>query len=253
MASSQYVLYDIPSGKAPVTWSPNPWKTHLLFNFKGLDYRTQWVEYPDIKSTLEAQYDSIPKYRRPSNVPSVAPNPGNPAYSIPTIACPDGTYIMDSRKIADSIERQVPLPSLHLDSVYLEKIERVWVQYMNAFAPIFIPLVPKRILNEESLEYWYTTREAMVGMSLDQFEKEKGGVRAWNEVEPVLREVTALLKENEGPFFMGKTASYADLVWFSILLFNQKLGSDVFQEAMERTGDSKVHLDLMKAAQPWCG
>ncbi|KAJ5503495.1 Glutathione S-transferase N-terminal [Penicillium fimorum] len=237
MASNQYILYDIPSGKAPsVTWSPNPWKTRLLFNFKGIDYRTQWVEYPDIKSTLE---------------PHVAPNPGDTAYSIPTIVCPDGTYIMDSRKIANYIERQAPLPSLHLDSVYLEKIECIWTRYMKAFVPIFIPLVPKRILNPESLDYWKTTREAMVGMSLDKLEKEKGGVQAWNEVEPALRDVTALLKENKGPFFMGKTVSYADLVWVSILLFNQKLGSDVFQEAMERSGDSQVHLDLIKAVEPW--
>ncbi|KGO47787.1 Glutathione S-transferase, N-terminal [Penicillium expansum] len=239
MASSQYILYDIPSGKAPcVTWSPNPWKTRLLFNFKGLDYRTQWVEYPDIKSTLETH---------------VTANTGNPAYSIPTIACPDGKYIVDSRKIADYIERQTPLPSLHLDSIYLEKVERIWSEYMKATKPIFIPLVPKRILNAESLDYWYTTRSAMVGMPLDQLEREKGGVRAWNEAGPALCEVTALLKENEGPFFMGNTISYADLVWVSILLFNRKLGSDFFQEAMERTGDSQVHLNLMKAVQPWCG
>ncbi|CAI7678909.1 unnamed protein product [Penicillium pancosmium] len=237
MASTQFVLYDIPSGKAScVTWSPNPWKTRLLFNFKGLDYRTQWVEYPNIKSTLENH---------------VAANTRIPVYTVPTIACPDGTYIVDSRKIANHIERQFPLPSLHLDSVYLDKVERIFSRYMKAIEPIFIPLVPKRILNTESVDYWYTSRPALVGMPLDQLEREKGGIQAWNEAEPVLREVTALLNENEGPFFLGQTVGYADLVWASVLLFSQKLGSDVFQQAMERTGNSQVHLNLMKAVRPW--
>ncbi|KAJ5881592.1 Glutathione S-transferase N-terminal [Penicillium soppii] len=237
MAPSQYLLYDIPSGKAPcATWSPNPWKTRLLLNFKGLDYQTQWVEYPDIKSTLENH---------------VTPNEGSFPYTCPTLACPDGTYVMDSRKIADYIERQAPLPSLHLDSIYLEKVERLWSQYMGAIKPIFVPLVPRQILNEESVGYWNSTREQAFGMSLDQLEREKGGERAWNEAEPALREVTALLQENEGPFFLGNTVSYADLVWGSILLFNQRLGSDIFDEALKRSGDSQVHLNLLKAVQPW--
>jgi glutathione S-transferase len=194
---------------------------------------------------------SLGQYRKESNVLSVTANAQAPAYSIPTIICPDGTYIVDSRKIADYIERQIPIPSLHLDSPYLEKVEHLWSQYMKAITPIFIPLVPKRILNAESIGYWYTSRPGLIGMPLDQLEREKGGVRAWNEAGPVLREVTVLLKENEGPFFLGKTASYADLVWASVLLFSQKLGSDVFQEAMGRSGDSQVHLNLMNAVQAW--
>jgi glutathione S-transferase len=158
---------------------------------------------------------------------------------------------MDSRKIADYIEQQAPLPSLHLDSSYLEKVERLWSQYMGAIMPIFIPLVPKKILNEESVDYWYSTREKFFGMPLDQLEKEQGGDRAWDQAEPALRGITALLKENDGPFFLGNTASYADLVWGSILLFNQRLGSDIFDEALKRSGDSQVHLNLLKAIQPW--
>lgn len=172
-------------------------------------------------------------------------------YSIPTIISPDGTYIMDSRKITEYIEAQSPLPSLHLDSVYVEKVERLWSQYMGAIMPIFLPRVPKRVLNQESQEYWYRTREEWLGMSLDQLEKERGGEKAWNAAEPILREVTALLKETEGPFFSGDTASYADLVWGSIILFNQALGQDVFDEALKRSGDAQVHLDLLKAVQLW--
>lgn len=160
---------------------------------------------------------------------------------------------MDSRKIADYIEQQHPQPPLHLDSGYLTKIEALWPRYMAAFFPIFIPLLPKRILNDASLEYWYATREKVIGMPLDRFEKERGGERAWNEVEPVIREVTVLLKEQNGPYFLGDTLSYADLAWASILLFCQRLGPDIFQEALNRSGDAQVHLDLLAAVKPWSG
>ncbi|KAJ5308989.1 hypothetical protein N7508_004368 [Penicillium antarcticum] len=224
MASKQYTLYDLPSRAPCTTWTPNPWKTRLLFNLKGLDYRTEWVEYPDIKPTLE------------NKVPA---NAGSTAYSIPTIESPDGTCVMDSRKIVQYIEKQHPQPSMHLDSSYLPKVEEVWSAYMGD------------ILNDASLEYWYTTREKFVGMPVDQLEKEKGGELAWNEAEPALRSATALLKENEGPFFMGDTISYADLVWASVLLFSKRLGPGFFEEATKRSGDAQVHLNLLEAIRPW--
>ncbi|ODM23286.1 hypothetical protein SI65_00875 [Aspergillus cristatus] len=236
MPSDQYLLYDLASRAPGLTWSPNPWKTRLLLNFKGLSFQTQWLEYPEIKPELE------------NHTP---PNPDGIAYTIPAIVCPDGTYMMDSRKIADYIEQRHPQPSLHLDSSYLAKVEDIWSRYMSAFCPIFIPQVPKRILNDASLEYWYTTRERMFGMPLDRLEKEQGGDRAWGEVEVAIREATALLKEQNGPFFMGDTPSYADLVWASILLFCQRLGTECFEETLKRSGDGQVHLDLLATMEPW--
>jgi len=158
---------------------------------------------------------------------------------------------MDSRKIADYIEQRHPQPSLHLESSYLAKVEDIWSRYMSAFCPIFIPQVPKRILNDASLEFWYTTREKMFRMPLDRLEKEQGGDRAWSEVEVAIREATALLKEQNGPFFMGDTPSYADLVWASILFFCQRLGTEFFEETLKRSGDGQVHLDLLATVEPW--
>lgn len=90
-------------------------------------------------------------------------------------------------------------------------------------------------------------------MPLDRLEKEKGGDRAWGEVEVAIREATALLKERDGPFFLGNTPSYADFVWGSILLFCRRLGEDCFEEALKRSGDGQVHLDLLAAVEPWSG
>jgi glutathione S-transferase len=88
-------------------------------------------------------------------------------------------------------------------------------------------------------------------MPVDQLEKEKGGELAWNEAEPALRGATALLKENQGPFFLGETVSYADLVWATVLLFSKRMGMGFFEEALKRSGDAQVHLDLLEAVRPW--
>jgi glutathione S-transferase len=120
----------------------------------------------------------------------------------------------------------------------------------RAIRPIFLAWVPRYILNDASLEFWYTTREKFFGMPVDQLEKEKGGVLAWNEAEPALRGATALLKENQGPFFLGETVSYADLVWASVLIFSKRLGPGFFEEALKRSGDAQVHLNLLEALRP---
>lgn len=77
--ASKILLYDLPTkGPEPRTWSPNPLKvsstlhihisivthrqsvksnqTRLLLAYKGLPYETQWVEFPDVKSTVSKPY-----------------------------------------------------------------------------------------------------------------------------------------------------------------------------------------------------
>lgn len=157
---------------------------------------------------------------------------------------------MDSRKIADYIESQSPSPALHLDSDYLQKVESLWTE-MGVFAPIFVPLVPKVLLNERSAEYFYATREEAFGMSLDQVAEILGGETAWNSTQLVLTKFTELLKENEGTYFMGATPSYADLVWGGVLLFLECLGEEILEEALERSGDAQVHRDLLAAIRRW--
>lgn len=34
----------------------NPWKTRFLLNYKNLNYKTEWTEYPDLRKKLEGKY-----------------------------------------------------------------------------------------------------------------------------------------------------------------------------------------------------
>lgn len=115
---------------------------------------------------------------------------------------------MDSRKIADVLEKEYPSPPLHLDSPIVKKVEELAPQCITTLGPVFLPRVPRCVLNPPSVEYFERTRAARFGMPLSQLEKEKGGESAWKAAEPKWKELGTLLKAEGGPFFMGKTGRH---------------------------------------------
>ena len=112
---------------------------------------------------------------------------------------------MDSRKIADVLEKEYPSPPLHLDSPILKKVEELVPGCIMSLGPVFMPRIPQFVLNPPSAEYFSRTRAERFGMDLTQLEKEKGGERAWKVAESKWKELGILLKAEGGPFFMGKT------------------------------------------------
>ena len=166
----------------------------LVLNFKGIPYKTEWLEYPDIAPTL-----------KPLGIP---PNePPAAAYASPAIRISD-TYVMDSRKIADVLEKEYPSPPLHLDSPIVKKVEKLVPECIMPLRPVYMPKVPRSVLNPPSVEYFHRTRAEAAGMDLSQLEKEKGGESAWKAAEPKWKELGTLLKAEGGPFFMGKTGKH---------------------------------------------
>lgn len=233
--SEQVILYDIPSKDPRRCWSLNPWKTRLILNLKGIPYKTDWLEYPDIAPTL-----------KPFGIPPSEP-PAS-AYSCPTIRISD-KYVMDSRKIANVLEKEHPLPSLHLDSPVLKKVEELAPQCVMPIGPVFMPRIPRVVLNPRSAEYFEHTREERFGMTLSQLEKEKGGESAWKAAEPKWKELGTLLKAKGGPFFMGKTVSYADLIVVGALHCFTLLGDD---DMFQRVKDIEpAFLTLYDASKAW--
>ncbi|KAM0466195.1 hypothetical protein ACHAPV_001151 [Trichoderma viride] len=238
MTSGTYTLLDIPTKAPRVCWSMNTWRIRLLLNYKGLDYKTEWVEYPHIKSRLNQH---------------VSPNEQGRQFTVPTIQTPDGSYLMDSYKIAEFIEEKHPVPSLPLNTPVQLRFRDSLIKFMGKLAPIYVPAVATQLLGEESLEYFLTTRQEDAGMPLDEFKKQQGP-GAFERCEPFAREITALLNESSsGPYFMGDTISYTDLMWASILLFFKRLGTEEYQEVLRVTGDAGVHTRLLDALSPWTG
>jgi glutathione S-transferase len=172
------------------------------------------------------------------------------AYTSPTIITANGEYIMDSRKIAEALEKAYPSPGLHLDSPYLIKLEGIMPELVGTIRGVYYPLVPQRLLSEASRPYWYETRVKTIGMPLEQMAKEKGGPAAWKAAEPHFAKVNAMLAEHpEGPFFMGETVSYVDFVWAGFLIFTRRIGE--FEKLLEASGNADMHLKLLEAVEPW--
>ncbi|KAH0491934.1 hypothetical protein TgHK011_003335 [Trichoderma gracile] len=236
MSSGTYTLLDIPTKEPRVCWSMNTWRTRLLLNYKGLDYKTEWVEYPDIKPRLE---------------PHVPPNQEGRQYQLPAIQLPDGSYVMDSYKIADVINEKHPEPKLPLNTPVQLRFTPLLINFMTQLRPLFVPLVAQRLLGPGSIPYFHATREEDVGMSLEEYGKTQGP-GAFDRAEPFARQITALLNETpSGPFFMGDTVSYTDIMWAGILLFFKRLGHEEYEEVLRRTGDAEAHTRFLDASSPW--
>ena len=157
-------------------------------------------------------------------------------YSSPMVQLPDGTFVMDSRRIADALEALQPEPSLRLDSGFVERTQKAVLDVGGALTPICIPRVPELLLNPPSAEYFQRTRAVRFGMTLDELAKsEKAGEAAWEKAKPGIEEIIAILHEHEeGPYVLGETASYADLILAGFWAFARKLdkGGDVFGRGM---------------------
>ena len=87
-------------------------------------------------------------------------------------------------------------------------------------------------------------------MRLIDFE-EKKSPKAWENAKPLLKEITDLLNETEGPFFMGDQVSYADFSWAGYLLFLERLGDGLLEKLMETSGDKRAHERLLQGVSPW--
>lgn len=127
---------------------------------------------------------------------------------------PDGSYIMNSRKIADALEHLKAEPSLRLDSDYVDKVQSIVGDLWEALGPIAIPRVPAAFLLPASAEYFERTREKRLGMSLSELAKsDKAGEVAWTDAKPAALEMKKVLLEHDGPYVLGNGASYADLIF----------------------------------------
>ncbi|PNS17396.1 hypothetical protein CAC42_7079 [Sphaceloma murrayae] len=217
----EIILYDLPSRKG-VAWSLNPWKTRMILNFKGLKYKTQWVEYPDVGPLMKSF--------------GIPPNKAWPEYTIPVLKTEKGEYIMDSIKIAEHLESAYPpgnYASLKLNDPVQQRVVDALGKIMGAMAPIVMPLIPRNILNPPSAEYFQRTRKERFGMVLDDMEKEKGGEKAWTSAKEPIANMAAILNETEGPYFLGAKASYADVIFVTFLFFVKQADEKAYDRLVE--------------------
>jgi Glutathione S-transferase, N-terminal domain len=170
-----------------------------------LQIRRLQIQVTDHTSTINSGLEPNVQPTDPNALP-VTP------YTIPTLRFDDKTVIMDSKKIITELEKRYPEPSLHLDSPALAQVEALIPKLALPIRTLWIPRLCKNVLNPESEKYFRRTREARVGMSLEEFEKSVPDDQAFERAEPAFREAAELLKRNGGPFVLGEQGESEDVV-----------------------------------------
>ncbi|KAK1236021.1 hypothetical protein PQX77_000735 [Marasmius sp. AFHP31] len=207
MASENVIeFYDIPSKLPGIAWSPNTWKTRYCLNYKGLPYKTIWVEYPDIEATCKRL--GVATYKRD----------GTPYYTLPVIHDPStGKSIANSPLIAEYLDETYPdTPKLFppgtrsLQTVFQHAIEWDHVENLDRFV---LPQVAS-ILNPRSYEFFNESRSKWykVDTVADMYPKGEEKIELWNKWKDEWGAVDKWMKDSETLLVMEDTITWADFV-----------------------------------------
>jgi len=236
------ILYDIPSS-LPGTWSAHVCKARTVFNYKGIPYRTEWVEIPDIE----------PLSKNLGINPTGQKKDGSPYYTLPAIYDPvTGTAIADSFAIAEYLENTYPETRsvFPKGSAALQKaFEPNLVQNICSAWPFIIPAVALK-LNPRSEEY-LRLRRISYGDS-EEVPTGDVGIEEWGKFKKGMDVAYSYLvmTDEKGPYMMGDTISWSDLVLFGFLSFFKIIWGEDSAEwkdiASWNNGRWEAHIDALK-------
>jgi glutathione S-transferase len=185
-------------------------------NIKKLPFETVWLEYPDIKGTLQkigAKHTKLDA-------------DGQPLYTLPAIQDPNtGAVVAESFEIAKYLDKQYPdsglpllngVPSLH--AAANQAIE----ESQKSRGRLGLPLTGHK-LNPPSQAYWWPSRAKRVGMPMSEYyPKGEELVKTWKELEEGFTKKLAWLEPGQA-FISGSQPGFADcaiagtLSWFKWL------------------------------------
>ncbi|KAF8688972.1 Glutathione S-transferase, N-terminal domain, partial [Rhizoctonia solani] len=227
------VFYDLADGNGK-SWSPNPYKTRLSLNYKGIPYRTEYISFPDIE----------PRMKELGLAPFSATFP---YYTLPVIADPSNdpngkpTYVADSFKIALYLDKKYPAP--HYPSIFAPGTAGIQHMLISNYrmavaAPIFPLIHPQvlHIMDERSIEYMRRTRGPRL-IPLSEVE----AAEKWREAKERFTGLAESLALNDetgsvGPFMMGDHVSFSDFVLAGIFYWIRSVegpGSIRLKELLE--------------------
>ncbi|KAI6163676.1 hypothetical protein EDD17DRAFT_429312 [Pisolithus thermaeus] len=212
------ILYDIPSKLEGNYWCHSTARPRFVLGCKGLPFRVEWVEYPDIAprmTEIGARQDKLAG--------------GKEMYTLPVLSDPNtNALITDSWEIAEYLEKTYPEKP-----IFSNRSKGLILVFNTAFfdlgraAVTFPYLRVSQILNERSREYFITTREASWGRKISEFSPE--GSRR-DEHWAVMKSAMGTLKEwydkEGGKWLMGDVFSYADIIVASRLFWFKKILHD---------------------------
>jgi len=193
----------------------------FCLNYKGIPYRTEWIEYPDIEEHS----------KKLGLKPTAEKNfwDGRPYYSLPAIHDEaTGVYISDSWLIAEYLEKQYPdTPSLFPNNTkgLQQALGNTYDSILGPLWSFILPATAPR-LNPRSEEYFRRTRAIAFNKPFDEIiPTGEKAVEDWAAVKAALDKVDGWYAktDDKGPFILGDTISWADLeiasnkIWMKVI------------------------------------
>jgi glutathione S-transferase len=178
-------------------------------NFKTLEFRTVWVEFPDIEA-LCIKIGAKPTGRRVK--PGHEEAGPQPLYTFPVIHDPSTDRVVSgSLEIARYLEDAYPdKPRLFPcgTSTLQAAFQAAFSGSIHPLAWLYPAVYAK--LRPESRKYFRTTRETWLRKPLEDLNDENYVEKFKANLDVVDRWFPA--NREAGPYVMGETASYADLI-----------------------------------------
>lgn len=192
-------------------------ETHLensssryCLNYKGLPYKTVWLEYPDIEPTMK-KIGALPTGKRPD---------GSILYTIPAIYDDStGTAIAESTLIAEYLDKTYPStpriipPGTHALQLAFADL------FFSKNGPLMLLLLPDVPFNPISVEFFNKHHAPIFGApTLEglRVSPEQQNIQ-WEKVKDIFGKFDEMIKE-DGIWVMGNTPSFADFVIGSLLI-----------------------------------
>ena len=178
----------------------------FTLNYKGLPYKTEWLEFPDIESKCK-EMGIAPTRNTPD---------GTPLYTLPAIWDPSTkTGVSESYRIAEYLDRTYPdTPRVLFDGI--EEYTQIMsgsagLPEFKSLALFVMPFVLPH-LNPVGQEYYRRTREQWFGKKWeDILPTGKAREEAWAQVKKGFDIVDALFQKYGGPFARGEQISFVDI------------------------------------------
>jgi len=237
------ILYDLPYS-SPGSYSAHVCKARTVFNYKGIPYRTEWLEIPEIE----------PLSKKLGIKPTGQKIDGSPYYTLPAIYDPDtGTAIADSFAIAEYLEKTYPeTPSVFpYGSVALQKaFEPMLVENICAAWALIIPVVAGK-LNPRS-EECLRLREISCGGERLVAPIGEARTEEWAKFKKGMDVAysSLVMTDKKGPYVMGDTISWSDIVLFGFLFFFKIIWGEESEEwkdiASWNGGRWEAHVDALE-------
>lgn len=198
-------------------------------NFKGLEFKTIWIEYPDIEGIAKEL----------GVKPTGVKLNGDPEYTLPMIVDDStGVALSESAVIAEYLDKTYPdTPRLIPEGTHaLQAAFRdAFYPKLSTYFPFLVPTVTM-IANPRTDVFFRAKYETMIGMNLDDFyPKGEARLAAWSKWKETVGTVDAWFKKDD-VWVMGDTPSFADFILAAFILSAKTLfgpDSTEYKEILE--------------------